>query len=85
MRHIDCLFPSPCRTDETPHMGPQGREDEMKALWNQFRSDESGQSLVEYALVIALVALAVIGALVIFKDKIAAVFTRMGNKLDTVG
>ncbi|HLL81456.1 MAG TPA: Flp family type IVb pilin [Longimicrobium sp.] len=57
----------------------------MKALWNQFRSDESGQSLVEYGLVIALVALAVIGALVIFKDKIAAVFTRMGNKLDTVG
>ncbi|HEX8208832.1 MAG TPA: Flp family type IVb pilin [Longimicrobium sp.] len=57
----------------------------MKALWNQFRRDESGQSLVEYGLVIALVALAVIGALVIFKDKIAAVFTRMGNTLDTVG
>jgi pilus assembly protein Flp/PilA len=66
-------------------MGPLGREDEMKALWNQFRRDESGQSLVEYGLVIALVALAVIGALVIFKDKIAAVFTRMGNTLDTVG
>ncbi len=72
--------------DVNPHtMGPQGREDQMKALWNQFRSDESGQSLVEYGLVIALVALAVIGALVIFKDKIVAVFTRMGNKLDTVG
>jgi pilus assembly protein Flp/PilA len=66
-------------------LGPLGREDEMKALWNQFRRDESGQSLVEYGLVIALVALAVIGALVIFKDKIAAVFTRMGNTLDTVG
>lgn len=56
----------------------------MKALYTSFMNDESGQSLVEYALVIALVALAVIGALVIFKDKIAAVFTRMGNKLDTV-
>jgi pilus assembly protein Flp/PilA len=66
-------------------LGPLGQEDEMKALWNSFRHDESGQSLVEYGLVIALVALAVIGALVIFKDKIAAVFTRMGNTLDTVG
>jgi Flp pilus assembly pilin Flp len=66
-------------------MRPAGQEDTMKALYTSFMSDESGQSLVEYALVIALVALAVIGALVIFKDKIAAVFTRMGNKLDTVG
>lgn len=57
----------------------------MKALYTSFMSDESGQSLVEYGLVIALVALAVIGALVIFKEKIAAVFTRMGDKLDTVG
>ena len=57
----------------------------MKALWNRFRRDESGQGLVEYGLIIALVALAVIGALVIFKDKIAALFGRAGTALDAVG
>lgn len=57
----------------------------MKALWNRFKSDESGQGLVEYGLVIALVAIAIIGTMVIFKDKIAAMFTRMGTKLDSAG
>ena len=55
----------------------------MNALWNRFKSDESGQGLVEYGLVIALVAIAIIGTMVIFKDKIVGLFTRMGTKLDT--
>jgi len=57
----------------------------MTALWNAFKSDESGQSLVEYGLVIALVALAVVGALIIFSGKIAALFGRAGTALDNAG
>ncbi len=57
----------------------------MKALWKRFKHDESGQGMVEYGMVIALIALALIVALTLFKDKIAAFFGRMGTKLDTVG
>ena len=32
----------------------------MKSLWQAFWSDESGQGLVEYALIIALVAVGLI-------------------------
>ncbi|WP_214658645.1 Flp family type IVb pilin [Candidatus Formimonas warabiya] len=42
----------------------------MKQLWKQ----EEGQGMTEYGLIIALVAVLLIGSLVIFKDKIAAVF-----------
>lgn len=64
---------------------PAGQEEEMKALWNSFVRDDSGQSLVEYGLVIALVALAVVGALIIFSGKIASLFGRIGTGLDNAG
>jgi len=64
---------------------PVGQEGEMKALVNSFVRDDSGQSLVEYGLVIALVALAVVGALIIFSGKIVSLFGRIGTGLDNAG
>lgn len=55
----------------------------MNALLRSLWKDEAGQAQVEYGLVIALVAIAVVGALVIFKDKLAALFGRMGDTMDT--
>lgn len=57
----------------------------MKAIWNAFRRDESGQGLVEYGLIIALVALACIAALIAFSGKISALFGRAGTSLDNAG
>jgi len=54
----------------------------MKALVKSFWSDESGQAQVEYGLVIALVAVAAIGTLVVFRNQVVALFTRMGAQLD---
>ncbi len=39
-----------------------------------FLKDESGQGMVEYALIIALIAVALIAAVVALRGKIAAVF-----------
>lgn len=46
-------------------------------MLNKFKAllvEEEGQGMTEYGLIIGLVAVGVIGALIILKDKIAALF-----------
>jgi Flp pilus assembly pilin Flp len=42
---------------------------------------QEGQALVEYALIISLVAVFLVGALVFMRGKIAGIFTTIGNNL----
>ena len=49
--------------------------------WFSLREREEGQTLVEYALIISLVALACIAALIFLSGKIQALFTSAGNSL----
>ena len=48
---------------------------------NDFRAVEEGQGLVEYALIIAVIAIAVIVALLFLRDQITNVFSNIGNNL----
>jgi pilus assembly protein Flp/PilA len=57
------------------HRRGTGTGDEMRKLW----SDESGQDLVEYALLAALLSLAAVAAMMTMGDKISALF----GSLDT--
>ena len=43
--------------------------------------DESGQGLTEYALIIALVAVLVIGAILALSGNLTAIFTKVSNCL----
>jgi pilus assembly protein Flp/PilA len=52
----------------------------FKALW----ADESGQDLVEYALLVALIAIVVIAAIRILGPIIANVFNDISDNLNTV-
>ena len=54
----------------------------MRALLNKFMKDESGQGLVEYALIIALVAIGLIAILVLFRNSIGNVFNESKNRLN---
>lgn len=54
----------------------------MKEMWTRFMKDESGQGLVEYVLIIAVVALGVILALGFFRTRIGESFKRAGQTLD---
>ena len=54
----------------------------MLALWNEFINDESGQGLVEYALIIALVAIGLIVILTLLRNSIGNVFNVSRNSLD---
>ncbi len=47
----------------------------------QFIHEEEGQGLVEYALIIAVIAIAVIVAMVFLRDQISNIFSNIGNNL----
>jgi pilus assembly protein Flp/PilA len=51
-------------------------------LVRQFMSDESGQGLVEYALIIALVAIGLIVILTLLRNSIGNVFNESRNRLN---
>ena len=52
--------------------------------WYALREGESGQGLVEYALIIALVSLAAVAALGFLSGKINDLFLKTGNVLNAV-
>jgi pilus assembly protein Flp/PilA len=47
----------------------------------QFIREEDGQGLVEYALIIAVIAIAVIVAMIFLRDQISNIFSNIGNNL----
>lgn len=53
----------------------------MKALWKKFR-DKEGQSLVEYALILALVAIVVIAALTTLGGGVSNRMNEVSNELE---
>jgi len=55
----------------------------MRNLTDAFVGDESGQDLVEYALVLALVALAATVSMKALATTIGTAFTSVGTKLTT--
>lgn len=53
----------------------------MKQLMTKFMNDESGQDLIEYALIAALIALVAISALTTVGQKVSGVLNSIGTSL----
>jgi pilus assembly protein Flp/PilA len=53
----------------------------MKQLFKNLMNDESGQDLIEYALIAALIALGAIVAMGSLSSKISNEFNAIGNSL----
>ena len=47
----------------------------------EFIRDDQGQGLVEYALIIAVIAIAVIVAMIFLRGQLQNVFSNIGNNL----
>ena len=47
----------------------------------RFLRDDEGQGLVEYALIIAVIAIAVIVAMLFLRDQLQIIFSNIGNNL----
>ena len=46
-----------------------------------FWTDDRGQGLVEYALIIVTVSIAIVVAMVFFKDQLGNLFSNIGNNV----
>jgi pilus assembly protein Flp/PilA len=55
----------------------------MQTLKDSLIRDESGQDLIEYALVVALIALAATAGMGVVAKSISNAFTSVGGKLST--
>ncbi len=53
----------------------------MKKLMNWLKNEESGQGMVEYGLIIALVAIVAIAGLTLLGPKLRDMFTNVSNKI----
>lgn len=53
----------------------------MKEFLHRLREDESGQGLVEYVLIIALVAVGLVLALTVFRNRIGSTFDNVNSHL----
>lgn len=53
----------------------------MKKIMD-FLKDENGQSLLEYGLIITLIAIVVIAALTILGPKVAALFNKVSSQVN---
>ena len=60
---------------------PQAREESMKDLWKVLWSNDSGQGMVEYALIIALVAIGLIAVLVFMRNRTGDVYNAVADSL----
>ncbi len=50
-------------------------------VFSRFVKDESGATAIEYSLIAALMAAAIIAALTTFKSDLSGAFTNIGNTL----
>jgi len=53
-------------------------------LLTRFGKDRSGATAIEYGLIAALIAVAIIAALTLVGDDMTATFNAVGNNLDAV-
>lgn len=53
-------------------------------FWKELWKDESGAVATEYVILIGLIAIALIGTIVIFKDKLIGMFGTFGEGIDAV-
>lgn len=54
----------------------------MKKFLAWLKNEESGQGMVEYGLIVALIVVVIVVVIVAFGDKITNLFNGIGNKIE---
>ena len=53
----------------------------MYLAWRELRDDQSGQAMVEYALILALVSVAAVGILSTLGTSVSSIFNKINTDL----
>ena len=56
----------------------------MRKLINRFRRDEEGAALVEYGMLVGLIAVICIAAVTLLGQEVSGAFTAISNALSTI-
>jgi Flp pilus assembly pilin Flp len=65
---------------------PHPKEEvEMKALFNRFVREESGQDLIEYGLLIGIITATVVTTVTLIGDKVKTYYTTLNDNLQAGG
>ncbi len=56
----------------------------MKALFSRLMREEDGQGMAEYGLILALIAVVVIGALTLLGEGLDGVFRRVTDEIEVL-
>lgn len=56
----------------------------IRRTWRAFRADESGSTALEYALIVALIFLTIIGAVTLFANGAVGKFEYISNAVASV-
>lgn len=57
----------------------------MKSLMKKFLNDESGATMVEYAVLVALISIAAIATIIMVGDRVDEAFARVESELSAAG
>lgn len=57
----------------------------MKSLMKKFLNDESGATMVEYAILVALISIAAIATIILVGEKVDDAFDRVQTELASAG
>ncbi len=57
----------------------------LKCHWNRFVSEEEGATMVEYGLMVALIAVVCIAAVTLLGTSLSALFGRVSNNVSNAG
>lgn len=79
---LSCQSPTPCGFNYgwfNRTANPE--ENRMKQLVKKFMNEESGQDLIEYALIAALIALAAVTAMKTLANNIGSEFNTVGSSV----
>ena len=58
---------------------------DFKSVVRSFARDEDGASMAEYALLLGVITVALIGVITLFRDQISSIFSTTTSTLGTAG
>jgi pilus assembly protein Flp/PilA len=81
-RRVDCACGPRCRA--RPSVAHFSKDQCMRKLINRFRQDEEGAALVEYGMLVGLIAVICVGAVTLLGNEVSQAFSNIASALTNI-